>query len=517
MTDVTAPRPPSWLWLARHELRLAWRDWRSMLTGGGRRSAAGSLAAFAVAALALHLPAWAIIAPFATYGSAPDKPMLVTVSAVVLLFISLLMAQALELVTRSLYSRGDLDLVLSSPVPQARIFGVRIAANACLIALVGMLISSPFLDVLVIAGGVRWLGGFAVAASIGVAVTALAVVVTIGLFRLLGPRRTRVVAQIVSAVVGAGFAIGIQVGAILLYGELDGAEGGAFSVPPAVLNAFPDVESMLFVPARAVLGNWLALLGVVLVALAALAVAIRLVAPRFGSHAMAATDLAAPATQRRGRPFRALSPAAALRRKEWLLLRRDPWLVSQTLTQLLFLLPPALLLIRNFQDATGVAVVATMVLVTVGGQLAGALAWLAVSGEDAPGLIATAPVTPVQVTRTKVQAVLGAMAIVMAPFVLVFAALSPRHALFAAGGVLVASLSTISIQLWFRAQAKRTHFRRRHTSSRIATFGEALVSFSWAGAAGLLAAGQWPLATGSAVSALVVLVFVRALSPRQTD
>ena len=36
---------------------------------------------------------------------------------------------------------------------------------------------------------------------------------------------------------------------------------------------------------------------------------------------------------------RALSPSLMLRRKEWALLRRDPWLVSQTLVQILYLLP----------------------------------------------------------------------------------------------------------------------------------------------------------------------------------
>ena len=51
-------------------------------------------------------------------------------------------------------------------------------------------------------------------------------------------------------------------------------------------------------------------------------------------------------------------------------------------------------------------------------------------------------------------------------------------------GIALAAMSTISIQWWFRSQARRSNFRRRHTSSRIATFGEALVSFSWATAAG---------------------------------
>ena len=73
-----------------------------------------------------------------------------------------------------------------------------------------------------------------------------------------------------------------------------------------------------------------------------------------------------------------------MRQKEWTLLLRDPWLVSQTLMQLLYLLPPALLLWRSYGEGTGALVVLVPVLVMAAGQLAGGLAWLAISGEDAP-------------------------------------------------------------------------------------------------------------------------------------
>jgi ABC-2 type transport system permease protein len=91
--------------------------------------------------------------------------------------------------------------------------------------------------------------------------------------------------------------------------------------------------------------------------------------------------------------------------------------------------------------------------------------------------------------------------------------LSAEHAAVAAVGMACAAASTVRIQLWFRAQAKRSHFRRRHTSSRIATFGEALVSFSWAAAAGLMLAGSL-LAAFSVAIAFVILGSVRSLSPR---
>src|SRR4030095_13574360 len=90
--------------------------------------------------------------------------------------------------------------------------------------------------------------------------------------------------------------------------------------------------------------------------------------------------------------FRRVSPAAALRRKEWTLLRRDPWLLSQTLMQILYLVPPALFLWISYGQTAGTYVVVIPVIVMAAGQLAGGLSWLAISGEDAHDLVVTAPV-----------------------------------------------------------------------------------------------------------------------------
>jgi ABC-2 type transport system permease protein len=278
----------------------------------------------------------------------------------------------------------------------------------------------------------------------------------------------------------------------------------------------PGADSFFWVPARAVLGDRLALLIVLAGALLLLGAAMAVFSARFGEHALAASNVAAGSARRpAARGFRMGSPAAVLRRKEWMLLRRDPWLASQTLTQLLYLLPPALLLSRNFGDVTGSLTVIVLVLVTVGGQLAGGLGWLAVSGEDAPDLIASAPVPAGAVLRAKIEAVLGAIAVVFAPLVAILALASPHHAAVAAVGVAVSAASCVQIQIWFRAQAKRSHFRRRQISSRLATFAEAFSSFSWAGTAGLVASGAYGYAAGSAVFALLILFGARTVAPRQ--
>jgi ABC-2 type transport system permease protein len=158
---------------------------------------------------------------------------------------------------------------------------------------------------------------------------------------------------------------------------------------------------------------------------------------------------------------------------------------------LLYLLPPAFLLWHGFYEGSGASALLVPILIMAAGQLAGGLAWLTISGEDAPDLIASAPVTNACVLRAKTEALTGVLAIVFGPFVVALAVVAPISALVTAAGVATATASATSIQFWFRVQAKRSHFRRRQTSSRIATFAEALSSSSWAGAGALAAARTW--------------------------
>jgi ABC-2 type transport system permease protein len=153
-------------------------------------------------------------------------------------------------------------------------------------------------------------------------------------------------------------------------------------------------------------------------------------------------------------------------------------------------------------------------LVMAAGQLAGGLAWLAISGEDAPDLVASAPVPPGWIVRAKIEAVLFNVAIVFAPFVLTFALLDPAQALVTAWFVALAAAAATAIQFWFRTQAKRSHFRRRHTSSRVATFAEAFSSIAWAATAALAAVGSWHAVT-SGLLAVGVLLIARLVSPHR--
>jgi ABC-2 type transport system permease protein len=503
--------PGTLTWFAQHESRLAWRDWLAMMTAGRRRRVRTVAIALLVFTAFMHFVAYSMVGRFAAADLDPDKSMLVVMSGILLLSWSLMLSQAMESVTRAFSARSDLDLILSSPAAARRVFSVRIGTMALSIAAMAVLLAAPFINVLIALGGIRWLGAYGVAAAMGLAAAACAVALTVLLFRTIGPRRTRFVAQIMAAVIGAAFVIALQIGAILSYGTLSRIE---VLRSDAVVAHAPDAGSVVYWPALAVLGDWTALAGVLAVSVLLLVASIAIFAPGFAEHVIEAGNVAKAAVRHRRRPagFRRMTPTRALRQKEWTLLVRDPWLASQTLMQMLYLLPPAVLLSRSFEDGAGALLVVVPVLVMAAGQLAGGLAWLAISGEDAPDLVATAPVQTRRIMRAKVEAVLGGVAIVFLPFLAALAWLSAYHAVIAALGIMASAASATQIQLWFRTQARRSLFRRRQVSSRVATFAEAFSSITWAATAALASAGTL-LAWITGAMALIVLFGAWLISP----
>jgi ABC-2 type transport system permease protein len=504
--------PGTTVWFARHESRLAWRDWLSMITAGRRERLRRVVIAILVFATFMHFVAYWMVGRYA--DAVVDRSMLVTITGTILLSWLLMVSQAMESMTRAFYSRSDLDLILASPVAATKLFAIRIATIAIGMALMAMPLAAPFINVLIALGGWRWLGAYGLIVAMGATATALAVGLTVALFRLIGPKRTRLIAQIVAAVIGAAFVIGLQVAAILSYGTISRV---AVLQSQAVVANAPGLDSLVWWPARAAIGDIIPMVGVLALSLALLGLAILLVSPRFGEYALVAAGTGNFSNSASGRQatFRAASPQGALRRKEWMLLRRDPWLVSQTLMQMLYLIPPAVLLWHSFDDGNGAYALLVPVLVMAAGQLAGGLAWLAISGEDAPDLVATAPVPSSFILRAKVEAVLGVIAVVFTPLLAVLAFASLWHALVAACGIIIATTAATSIQLWFRSQAKRSQFRRRQVSSRVATFAEAFSSIGWAATAAV-ASVSLILAVAPAILASLVVIGARFMAPRQS-
>jgi ABC-2 type transport system permease protein len=505
--------PASLAWFARHELTLAWRELVAMLTGGSRARGIGLAIFFAIVVVVLHLLALGVVARWVAGGIASDAQSLVMLTGTGLLFWTVMLSQALEAVARIYYGRSDLDLVLSSPASSQRLFAVRTGSVMLSSVLFTGLLASPLINMLALFDGPGWLAAYGVVIAMGAISTALSVGITMVLFRLVGPRQTRFISQIVAAIIGAGFVIGVQAAAILYYGDFSRF---ALFQSQAIVDAAPEIDSILWLPAKAAMGDRNALLAFLATGLGALVLAIMVSASSYARLAISAAGLNHVASQRRpsSHAFRTMSQRHVLRLKEWRLLQRDPWLLSQTLMQILYLVPPALLLWMNFGDKAGAFVVVVPVLVMAAGQLAGGLSWLAISGEDAHDLVVTAPVHPRAVLVAKIEAVLTVIAVVLLPLLLLMALSAPYAALVTALCAALSAGSATAIQLWFRVVAKRSMFRRRQVASRAATLSEAFASIMWAGTGALLAAQSW-LALVPAVVAILVLLIAKLISPKR--
>jgi ABC-2 type transport system permease protein len=506
--------PATMPWFAAHEARLMWRDAIAMMTGGYPARRIALIIVVVVVAIVLHLMANAIVAPWVANGVVPDKATLVLITGTGFLFWTVMLSQALESVTRAYYSRSDLDLILSSPASSRTLFAVRTGITAVTTLILACLLASPIVDVLVLHDGAHWLMAYLALAALSALSTAIAVLITIALFRIAGPRRTRLIAQIIAAIIGAGFVIGIQAIAILHFGNMS-SRFALFSDPQFVAS-MPDIASWLWAPAKAVLGDWASLTAIAAIGFAALGATIAFAASGFGRQAIAATSVGQQRTaQRHGEVnYRPRSVKQQLRVKEWKLLARDPWLLSQTLMQILYLLPPALYLWISYGQSAGTYVVVIPVLVMATGQLSGGLSWLAISGEDAHDLVVTAPVAAAAVLQAKIEAVATAVLVVLTPIIILmmFASfeLAATTAVFAA----LSSGSATAIQLWFRVPMRRSMFRRRQVASRVSTIAEALASIFWAGTAVLVAGDQYWIALLPGVLAIVTLFVAWSLSPK---
>jgi len=506
--------PATMPWFAVHEARLMWRDGVAMMTGGYPARRIALIIFIVVVAVVLHLMANAIVGPWVEHGVAPDKGTLVLITGSGFLFWTVMLSQALESITRAYYSRSDLDLILSSPASSNTLFAVRTGITAATTLLLACLLASPVVDVLVLHDGAHWLTAYLVLAALSALSTALAVLITVALFRIAGPRRTRLIAQIIAALVGAGFVIGIQAVAILHFGNM--ASRFAIFSDPDFVAAMPDLTSLVWAPAKAALGDWSALFGVVAIGAIALVGTIAFAASSFGRHAIAAASVGQQQViQRAGNVnFRPRSQKQQLRVKEWKLLARDPWLLSQTLMQVLYLVPPALYLWISYGQSAGTYVVVIPVLVMAVGQLSGGLSWLAISGEDAHDLVVTAPISPGAVLQAKIEAIATVVLVLLTPIIILMAFASYELAATTAVFAALSSGSATAIQLWFRVPMRRAMFRRRQVASRVSTISEALSSIFWAGTAVLVAGDQYLIALLPGILAVVTLTVAWWLSPK---
>ena len=170
---------------------------------------------------------------------------------------------------------------------------------------------------------------------------------------------------------------------------------------------------------------------------------------------------------------------ATLRRKEWRLLRRDHSMFAQLSLQIIYTLPLAVVLLRGVENIP-LAVALAPAIVVIAAQIAASLAWITVSGEDAPELIAAAPVRRARWSSPRSRPSRCRCSPSWPALRRARAALAARRRCWSALFSAAASVSTALLNLWHPMPGNRRGMLRRHSQSKLMALLEHLMAMLWA-------------------------------------
>ena len=444
--------PGGFLWLMLNEVRLATRAARQRRGGNviwALLITVYTAAGFLLASSLIHIPITP--APFA----------FVLVFAVCVLAMSFMTTQAMLRSQDTLYQSGDLDLLLTAPLPPRRVLLAKLCGIVANIIMVFAAFTLPVALPVALLGHPGLFGIPLVLLALALASACLGLAITLLIVRIASPRTARTIAQIVGAFLAAGVFLASQ------FLSAGAGESAGRSLVGWLMRHDYGGHGLASLPGRAALGDVPAMVAVLGGAMLVFAGAGMLLGRAFlTSYQNAPTRL----TRSRGRAKGSIARHfreglfATMFAKEARLLRRDPQLAFTIVLRLIYLLPVAL---PAFTHGRGPPLLPALAFfgVLIAGQLAGSLAWLTVSAEESPDLIAVAPVEKKAAERAKLAAAL----LIAAPFALVLplaiALVSPRAAIIALAMTVAAALAAGVVELKFQHPAPRKSFGRRKEGS----------------------------------------------------
>lgn len=342
----------------------------------------------------LHFPLFFLLSSFGHGHAAPGGA-----EFAVLLATLLILAAAFQRSLETLYNRGDLPLLLSSPVPLHVIVATRLADIAFTTFLGSAVFIIPTIDVAALLFGPHWLWAWLAWLAATAVLVPLALAFTLALVRRIGARRARVGVQLLGIVIGVATFAGFQASNWMTQARLQHATG----VGESLLRWFAYPPFTLLADAARGHPLWLALL--TLAGANALWWARGRLARDFAAGAQAtAGDAGGPPADRR-----ALATAwrgaftrtrwATIVRKELRLVFRDPLLLARSSTQIVMIIPAlaSAFLYRPSVGLAGVALVGTAMSATL-------LAALMTTNDEAPEYAATSPLAPGRILAARALA-----------------------------------------------------------------------------------------------------------------
>jgi ABC-2 type transport system permease protein len=515
-------RPGSSLWLLRHEVRIFFfQAGLGSKKGSARRGISKRILALWITIFAL-IHAFAFVTLGKPGGLKSPQLLVAGLTGMYAVVASLMLSSGLKSSVEVLFTRGDLDLLLSSPLSSRGIFTVRLAGIVVGVASVFLFFLTPFANAGLVLGQYRWLGIYPLILGTATLAASLAMLFTLGLVRVLGVRRTRVVAQVVGALAGALFFLLTQA-----YSQTVGhfrQSASDWLAPLLAPGSMLGPDSIVWLPGRAILGEPLPLLAISLLALATFMLTVRFTHRFFVRGVQQAVSMVraaeAPPGGQRYRFGRSLTHAVIV--KEWRLIVRDPQLISQVLLQLLYMLPLCFVLVaRESARMPGIGASLTFLC----GSLTTSLAWVIISAEDAPDLLRASPSNMATIRRAKLAAVaMPALAIISLPLLWVLTR-DPRAAMVMCATVTASVTTSALIAMWCGRPAARGDFKARGKGNFLANVLETLNGFAWAGLAFVLlsvraqAQTSLPmlLASGGLVVIAAAILFFGWLSRARDD
>ena len=508
--------PGSSRWLLGHELRLAWYN-AAVNKGGRRRMSWASIGVWIGAWLVLHVLAFVVLRKVAP-GGVMDPRLAIPATLVLAAIAIFMLAASLRASVLALFERGDLDLLLSSPLSSRSIFTVRLLGVIVAGAALYLFLFGPLVHVGVALGQFHWVGVYVAIMATATLMACLGMLLTLALVRLLGARRTRVLAQVLGAVAGALLFLLSQ--AYSMFSHTGDSGAAERTLRHMAESPWLAPDSWLWLPGRAVLGEPLPTLGLALLGIAAFGLTVgrthRFFVRGVQEAAGSARAVSKPSGAMRLRFRRSLFDAVVV--KEWRLIARDTHLLSQVLLQLVYLVPLLVLILRG-GDAPGPAIGAGLTLLC--SSLTGGLAWIVISAEDAPDLLQSSPAAGRTLRLAKLAAATMPPLLLVALPLLWLIARAPLAGLMVAFTVTGAVLGGGLVVLWVGRPAPRSNFKTRGKENFLSTVLELLTTLSWGGLAWALvsltaATADWvpPVAAGALALAMAVLALAWLLRRR---
>lgn len=472
----------SFPWLVQHELRLWWRDFSS------KESNNYILLLLILAIPILLMGFWPVLSHLRavlSHTTLPDWTIWIAVGCWVTAFLYAFY-QAMERSIIALFDRGDLDLLVSSPLSGKVIFASRLLSIAIEIFLGFSILVVPFSVIVILVGIPQLLGVYPFVVGLSLSATSLAMLLTLGLVLLLGARQARTFAQVLTGGMYGLFFLATQLPNMIRGRNLH-TEG--LLAPLRSLFAEGGVlgtKSWVWFPARAIFCEPLSVLLTLIISSVLAWLTVEILYRTFISGTQQSVTRKHRQLHSTQEPHFTGNFNRVLLFKEWRMIWRNPYLISRTFLRILFLIP-LFVVVMNNHKGKAIASFSTLVslaAVLVGSQLATTLTNICICAEEAPDLLKSSPANSKDIRCLKLLAALIPSWSLLSPL---FAILILRGEPLLVPIVIFLAATTCSaiLRLWNSRPIPLTSLfnRRREDSSGVdTTLGllESISTFAWA-------------------------------------